>query len=415
MEANPQFLEIFDFFKNAFSINVNDYVSFTTDLILPIIPYSTMIKLIDEFTKTIKDEPIVMKFFTSKSKTNNDENEDKPIIIIGDIHGHILDMLRVFHKFSDIENYRFLFLGDIVDRGPFSTETIAFIMVAKVLYPKNIFIIRGNHEFIEVFNNCGFTSEISKLYKNSHEVSNLIYSFKDSFSYLPLAAIINNEICCMHGGIGPNLIYVEALSTLNKPINNFQNKTVDDCLWSDPDEILIFFGNSSRGSGHKFGKNALIQFLSNSELKMLVRGHQCIHNGVEFKFDNKLATVFTASNYCGVSSNQSGILIVNRDRSLSVASFEPLMFFVRELAIFKELIAEPPVQLPMLNSQKHSTNNNTTLHSNSSASFYNITSGIIKKNHQGIPTSKSGRPGLFLGVKKNMFASFDRNPFASKC
>lgn len=103
-------------------------------LVFKIYDRNILISICEKVSELFKKEPIVL-----------DLKGD--CIVVGDLHGHILDLYRIFTVFDLPPKTTYLFLGDIVDRGGFSVETITLLFVLKLLYPSNIYIIRGNHEF----------------------------------------------------------------------------------------------------------------------------------------------------------------------------------------------------------------------------------------------------------------------------
>lgn len=250
-----------------------------------------------------------------------------PVIIIGDIHGHLVEILRVFNRFGWPPSRNYIFLGDLVDRGEFSLETVILVLSLKICYPSSIYIIRGNHEFQELYSRCGFENEITAAYgdKLSHEI------FGNVFSHIPIAALIYGKYLCLHGGIGPELNSLSDIEMIKKPLSSFEE--ADDValsiLWSDPNRAGNGFSQSVRGSGYLFGADALLKFLSNNNLEMLIRGHECVVSGVEFLFNRKLVTVFGASNYCNGMQNRSGILIFKDANTYESVTFTPIHAYPR--------------------------------------------------------------------------------------
>lgn len=300
---------------------------------LPVIPIDTLNELIDQCQKIFQEEPIILQL-------------NAPILVIGDLHGHLFDLFRIL-KLHDISSpsffeKKYLFLGDIVDRGEFSTETLTLILVLKVLYPENIYIIRGNHEFGEIASHCGFFSELLSLYNND----DIIKRYLELFSYIPLAASIkatssysgiksSNEekyAFCVHGGIGPSLFMETQINDLVRPIEIYSDKPLlKDILWSDPvfDSSIKDYAESHRGMGHHFGINPITSFLKRNGYSILVRGHQCVSNGFEYHLSYKVVTVFSASNYCGDTNNKSAVMLISEGERYSCENFDPLPYIER--------------------------------------------------------------------------------------
>ena len=313
------FKEIYKVYREIFQRDVSDYENETFRLVLPILPIPILISLCDSATKVFQDEPILLIV-----------NVD--VVVVGDLHGHILDLFRILNKIGEPPEKNYLFLGDFVDRGEFSTETITLILVLKVLFPENVFIIRGNHEFPEMFTRCGFSNELEMIYENQ----NIKSSFQKCFSYMPLAALVHDSILCVHGGIGPSFNTLGQITNLKRPIFGYEDEVLMSIVWSDPSTQTDTYLPSSRGSGFFFGEEALSQFLRSQVLDFLVRGHECINDGVEYQLNGKMATVFSASNYCGMLGNQAGVLMLNKDKTRRHEIFESLTYLRRHQARFIE-------------------------------------------------------------------------------
>lgn len=401
---------IFNYFSKVFSVDVIEYSTKRKKLHLPRIPYKLLTDLLQDATLIFKSEPNIIRI-------------NSPVVVVGDIHGHILDLFRILKKIGcpslktnqndtnnsknnnnkqstelnseystpnihNIHNNRrlkncgshlsiqntnsnlldqeyavkssilqnnpildnkptinestakYLFLGDFVDRGQFSFETIVLILTMKILFPNEILIVRGNHEFKEIFMQGvqSFGVELHDLYPNqTDEVSD---AFENCFSYIPLAAIIDNNIICLHGGVGTSLKEGDLNlldSEISRPIHNFDNPVVADVLWSDPSEYILHFQPSSRGSGCLFGLSALNNFLSQTNLHRIIRGHQCVEEGFLSLWDDRCLTVFSASNYCGALNNKTGVLrISNSGTSIKAEIYNPIPVLSRSAAIFDE-------------------------------------------------------------------------------
>ena len=106
-------------------------------------------------------------------------------------------------KDSDIEAFDYLFLGDFVDRGNHSLETICLLLALKVRFPESIHLIRGNHEDKWINNGFGFSEECAqRLGEDPNDDDSVFARVNRLFEWLPLAAIVEDKIICLHGGIG---------------------------------------------------------------------------------------------------------------------------------------------------------------------------------------------------------------------
>ncbi|KAJ8552047.1 hypothetical protein K7X08_028490 [Anisodus acutangulus] len=245
-----------------------------------------------------------------------------PIKIFGDLHGQFGDLMRLFDEYGspstagDIAYIDYLFLGDYVDRGQHSLETITLLLALKVEYPHNIHLIRGNHEAADINALFGFRIEcIERLGERDgiwawHRINRL-------FNWLPLAALIEKKIICMHGGIGRSINHVEQIESIQRPITMEAGSIVlMDLLWSDPTENDSVEGlrPNARGPGLvTFGPDRVMEFCNNNDLQLIVRAHECVMDGFERFAQGHLITLFSATNYCGTANNAGAILVLGRD------------------------------------------------------------------------------------------------------
>ncbi|EKX49362.1 hypothetical protein GUITHDRAFT_67966 [Guillardia theta CCMP2712] len=234
---------------------------------------------------------------------------EAPIKICGDIHGQYYDLLRLFEYglFPPESNY--LFLGDYVDRGKQSLETICLLLSFKIKFPENFFILRGNHECASINRIYGFYDECKRC-KRRYNVK-IWKTFTDCFNCLPVAAIIDEKIFCMHGGLSPDLNSMEQIRRIMRPTDVPDTGLLCDLLWSDPDEKITGWGDNERGVSFTFGADVVQKFLHKHDLDLICRAHQVVEDGYEFFAKRQLVTLFSAPNYCGEFDNAGAMMSVD--------------------------------------------------------------------------------------------------------
>ncbi|KAJ3669961.1 hypothetical protein LUZ60_010285 [Juncus effusus] len=261
-----------------------------------------------------------------------------PIKIFGDLHGQFGDLMRLFDEYGspstagDISYIDYLFLGDYVDRGQHSLETITLLLALKVEHPKNVHLIRGNHEAADINALFGFRIECIERMGERDGIW-AWHRFNRLFNWLPLAAIIERKIICMHGGIGRSINHVEQIQNLQRPITMETGSVVlMDLLWSDPTENDSVEGlrPNARGPGLvTFGPDRVMEFCDNNDVQLIIRAHECVMDGFERFAQGHLITLFSATNYCGTANNAGAILVLGRDLVVVPKLIHPLPPAVR--------------------------------------------------------------------------------------
>ena len=232
-----------------------------------------------------------------------------PLYICGDIHGQYYDLLRVFDILKYPPQSTFLFLGDYVDRGKQSLECLLLLLCLKIKYSDKIFLLRGNHECEALNKMYGFFDECKR--RLSIKCFKKIITL---FNIMPISALINENILCMHGGLSKELQNIEQINKILRPTDIPNEGLLCDILWSDPNESLNEdFGSNERNISVTFSKDVVKNFLEKNNLDLICRAHQVVEEGFEFFADMKLVTIFTAPNYMGEFDNNGGILEVGED------------------------------------------------------------------------------------------------------
>ncbi|TFK30424.1 phospho protein phosphatase PPZ [Coprinopsis marcescibilis] len=242
-----------------------------------------------------------------------------PVKIVGDVHGQYSDLIRLFEMcgFPPAANY--LFLGDYVDRGKQSLETILLLLCYKIKYPENFFLLRGNHECANVTRVYGFYDECKrrcniKTWK----------TFIDVFNCLPIAAIVASKIFCVHGGLSPSLHAMEDIKRIQRPTDVPDYGLLNDLLWSDPSDTAMDWEDNERGVSYCFGKAVINEFLVRYDMDLICRAHMVVEDGYEFWNDRTLVTVFSAPNYCGEFDNYGACMSVSEDLLCAFELLKPL-------------------------------------------------------------------------------------------
>ncbi|CAN6725996.1 unnamed protein product [Malus baccata var. baccata] len=246
---------------------------------------------------------------------------DAPIKICGGIHGQYSDLLSLLESGGWPSHSNYLFLGDYVDHGKQSLETICLLLAYKIKYPQHFFLLRGNHECASINRIYGFYDECKQRFN-----VRLRKEFTDCFNCLPVAALLEDKILCMHGGLSPELNNLNQINTLKRPTDVPVSGLLCDLMWSDPSKDIEGWGPNDRGISFTFGADRVTEFLQKHDLDLIYRAHHCrsqpsfsiynlylhvVKDGYEFFADTKLLTIFSAPNYCGEFDNAGTMMSVN--------------------------------------------------------------------------------------------------------
>ncbi|TPP67577.1 Serine/threonine-protein phosphatase, partial [Fasciola gigantica] len=243
---------------------------------------------------------------------------DTPLQICGDIHGQFSDLLRLFELGGFPPHSNYLFLGDYVDRGKNSLETICLLLAYKIRYPESFFLLRGNHECAAVNRIYGFFDECKRRFS-----VRLWKAFTDCFNCLPVAAIVGGRIFCCHGGLSPDLQNLDQIRQIIRPSDVPDTGLLCDLLWSDPNSDVTGWGESARNVSFHFGVDIVSKFLTRHDLDLICRAHEVVEDGYEFFGHRQLVTVFSAPNYCDEFNNAGGMMKVDENMICSFQILKP--------------------------------------------------------------------------------------------
>jgi len=227
--------------------------------------------------------------------------KDEEIFVLGDIHGNLESLMDLIDIINKQDPKYVIFLGDIVDRGQFQLECFIIVLSLKILYPNKYFLLKGNHETLEMNKYYGFY-DVYMMEFNQYSQFDEIISL---YNRLPICIIVNDSILCLHGGIPENYEILDELKNLDKKkldetIPEAVEHAIFQIMWNDPKEGLTRFMDNFRGPGIKYyGYEVFNEFMEKYDLKYCIRAHEVFPEGYRWFFDHKLLSIFSSENYRG--------------------------------------------------------------------------------------------------------------------
>ena len=163
----------------------------------------------------------------------------------------------------------------------------------------------------------GFYDECLRKYGNA----NVWKYFTDLFDYLPLTALVDSQIFCLHGGLSPSIDTLDHIRSLDRLQEVPHEGPMCDLLWSDPDD-RGGWGISPRGAGYTFGQDISETFNHSNGLTLVSRAHQLVMEGYNWSHDRNVVTIFSAPNYCYRCGNQVWIIVASSRNYISKNNFQ---------------------------------------------------------------------------------------------
>ena len=299
-----------------------------------------IIYLIDEVTKIISTENSLIKIRS-------------PCKIFGNINGIYTDLMRYFESYGnpsdniqngDINVMQYIFLGDFCDRGNLSLEVILLLFALKIKYPNFIYLIRGHHEDIIINEFYGLGDECKEKLKEDIQAKDSVFKrINRAFNYLPFGVLVDNNILCIHGGLGSSIKSLEDISNIPRPTQIYQDPEnltqlhILDLLYSefDEDEGDLYNINSLRDKNKKgfivnYGKKILDEFCEKNNINLIIATHKFIKDGFCTYCDDKLLNIFSCTNYMDTGNNVGAMVIIGKKTKNKNANIMPKLIGVNE-------------------------------------------------------------------------------------
>lgn len=240
-----------------------------------------------------------------------------PVTVCGDVHGQFHDLAELFRIGGRCPDTNYLFMGDYVDRGFYSVECVSLLLCLQLRFPERITVLRGNHESRQITQVYGFYDECLRKYGSAHPWK----LFTDLFDYMPLAAVVEEQLFCLHGGLSPSVSTIEEIQELDRCQEVPHEGVMCDLLWSDPDD-RVGWGISPRGAGYTFGSDVTQQFIHTNGLQLIARAHQLVMQGYNWSHEGRVVTIFSAPNYCYRCGNKAAIMEIDESMKYHYLQFE---------------------------------------------------------------------------------------------
>jgi len=254
-----------------------------------------------------KEENLLLEFNLDDSKSE--------VWVIGDIHGNLGTLQRLIEIIDEKKPKFVIFLGDIVDRGTNQLECLILVLALKIRYPNRYYLLKGNHETLEMNKAYGFFQEFKYRFKDQKKFDEVLAVY----DVLPYCALVNKGILCLHGGIPEDITILRRLRGL-KPrdiVSVFETiaKSLVQIMWNDPKSDLKGFSESFRGPGIKFfGEDVFNDFMKEYNLKYLIRAHELFPEGYRWFFNERLLSIFSSANYRGkFSPNPASYAVIKNN------------------------------------------------------------------------------------------------------
>lgn len=218
-------------------------------------------------------------------------------LVVGDLHGHLESLIDIMKssnfltKMTENQSAVVIFLGDYGDRGAHSAEVYCTVLKLKLLFPKQVILMRGNHEGPEDLLAYPHDMPVQFQAKFGENWTGAYAKIRELFDSLYNAVLVEERYLMLHGGLPPKLNTIEDLAYAH--VTHPKQRFLEDILWSDPNDMVKDVYPSPRGAGRLFGKNVTDSVLKKLNVKILIRGHEPCQEGYKIDHGGKVLTLFS--------------------------------------------------------------------------------------------------------------------------
>ena len=229
--------------------------------------------------------------------------------------------MNFFKEEGELPEQKYLFLGNYVNQGYNSVETIEYLLCLKLKYQGRITLLRGNHESRHLNEYTAFYEEIQRKYGNT----NPWRYFNDLFDYFPIAAIIEKKIFCVQGGISPSLLTVDQMRLIDRIKEIPLKGALCDLMRSDPDNFIDTWQAKSDDVGYYFGWMAVDMFNRTNGLELICRGNKSYLKGNKYWFEGhnqSVVSVWSAPKHFPNREIEASILKIKENMEKEFKTFK---------------------------------------------------------------------------------------------
>jgi predicted phosphodiesterase len=238
---------------------------------------------------------------------------DYTYYFVGDTHGSFGDTYQMIDYFIRVfqvnPKVKVVWIGDMVDRNPYDLQNLAFILAFWIMFPNNVFIVRGNHEDSSVCSRYGFSQHLYEKAGSKQMFTPIWEQIIDFFSKLPIGMycrVGDRNVFVVHAGIPFDVDNYRPirLADIENTLNCYKAEHFDmdvfsqTMLWADPDpELPEIVAPNPRTGRPRFSTQAFREFMDLNGFDLLIRGHEKWENGYHLFFNNQLVSLFSTSTY----------------------------------------------------------------------------------------------------------------------